>query len=215
MRVSEIVSTLLLYYCAWRRSSALPLIWYLSVRRSRYCQMCSGIVLLLVHWMRLYIVGGKCSLRGIRVMSVIMIVYWHWRIVGCVLVVGGVVVILGIITGWRFGCFCGRRIVEIIIDRKVGQRGLRKWLSDQFTLLVLQMGEVAHGLLLGQSRCFGKSLLIPAFDNLANSLQRWFRSVKTAIREALCLLCLLCGTRILSGCLECSKEGGCSKLPQS
>jgi len=78
-------------------------------------------------------------------MPIGMVVYWHRWVVGCV------VVVLGIITRRRRRLWCFSRgcVVEIVIDRKVGKSGLGKGLSDQFTLLVLQMREVSHSLFLG------------------------------------------------------------------
>lgn len=84
----------------------------------------------------------------------------HGRIIG-----SRVALLVIVIPSLFRSCAC-RGIIVLIIKRYVGEGWLWKRLSDEFTLLVLVVGEVTSSFLLGESGSLGESLLVPSFDDL-------------------------------------------------
>lgn len=93
----------------------------------------------------------------------------RWWVVDTIvgaLAIGVVVVALGGVCA-RSGSACPNRGgIVVVIKRDVGKRGLRQGLRNKFSLLVLEVGEIACSFFLGQRCSLSQTLLIPPFDDL-------------------------------------------------
>lgn len=65
----------------------------------------------------------------------------------------------------------GGDVVSVVVDGDVRERRLGKRLGNELALLVLEMRVVASGFLLRKGSSLGKTLLVPALDNLRDTLE--------------------------------------------
>lgn len=100
---------------------------------------------------------------------------WHRGIIHGWIVQTVVLAIGVIITCSSVGTRCGSTGADggglVVVERDVWQRRLWQGLSNEFTLLVLQVREVTGGLLLRESLGLGKTLLVLTLDDLGNTLR--------------------------------------------
>ena len=98
----------------------------------------------------------------------------HRRVVCGVLGLVVVVVVRGVrcrVGARRNTSAHGRSVVDVVVDGEVWKRRLRKGLRDELALLVLEVREVASSFFLGKSSGLCKTLLVPALDDLRDTLQ--------------------------------------------